>query len=126
MGATSRAARSGCRDAGMVTVESAIALCAFLGMLAMILAGATAVLDQIRCTDAAREAARLVAMGQSSRAASAVDAIAPRGATLTVTDAGAAVTVVVAADPVGGLLPGVRVSASAYAVREPIGSGDDP
>src|SRR5205807_1344816 len=119
MRATSRAARPEARDAGMVTVEAAVALCAFLTMLVLILAGAAAVLDQLRCTDAAREAARLVAMGQQSRAATAVNAIAPRGATFNIATTGDAVTVEVSANPVGGLLPGVHVTAEAYAIREP-------
>ena len=123
MSATSRAAE---RDAGMVTVEAAVALCAFLTMLALILAGAAAMLDQLRCTDAAREAARLVAMGQPNRAATAVDAIAPQGATFTVATTGDTVTVAVTANPVGGLLPGVQVTAEAYAIREPGTDGDTP
>jgi Flp pilus assembly protein TadG len=132
MGTTSRAAtRADTRraradpDAGMVTVEAAIALCAFVTMLAMILAGTSAVLDQIRCTDAAREAARLVARGEADLARDAVDRIAPHGATLTIDTNGDAVTAVVAADPVRGLVPGVRVRAEAYAVREPE-AGDQP
>ena len=120
------ASRADARDAGMVTVEAAVALCAFLTMLAMILTGAAAVLDQLRCTDAAREAARLVAMGQQSRATAAVGAIAPQGATLHIAATGDAVTVLVSANPVGGLLPGVEVSAEAYAVREPGTDGDTP
>jgi len=113
------ASRAAPRDAGMVTVEAAVALCAFLTMLAMVLAGAAAMLDQLRCTDAAREAARLAAMGQQDRAAAVVGAIAPEGATLHITLTGDAVTVTVSANPAGGLLPGVHVSAAAYAVREP-------
>ena len=119
MGATSRAARPAERDAGMVTVEAAVALCAFLTMLALILAGAAAMLDQLRCTDAAREAARLVAMGQQNRAATAVGAIAPQGATFNIATTGDTVTVEVSANPAGGLLPGVQVTAEAYAIREP-------
>ncbi|HWC80560.1 MAG TPA: TadE family type IV pilus minor pilin [Pseudonocardiaceae bacterium] len=120
MGATSRAADPGGeRDAGMVTVEAAVSLCAVLAVLAMVLASSVAALDQIRCTDAAREAARLVAMGQNDSAPRAIAEIAPSGATFTVAGTTSAVTVVVSAAPVGALLPGVRVSAQAYAVREP-------
>lgn len=106
------------RDAGMVTVEAAVALCAFVTMVALALAGFADVLDQIRCTDAAREAARLVARGEQDRAREAVDRIAPRGATLSVATTADTVTVVVATDS-GGLPPGIHVRAEAYAVREP-------
>ncbi len=127
MSATSRASprRDRARDAdgGMVTIEAAVALCAFVTVLAIVLAGVSMVLDQIRCTDAAREAARLVARGEQGRAAEAVSQIAA-GATLSVTSTGDAITVTVADPAAGGLLPGVHVHAEAYAVREP--DADDP
>jgi hypothetical protein len=106
-------------DAGMVTVEAAIALCAFVVVLAMTLAGMATVLDQLRCTDAAREAARLVARGERDEAADAVGRIAPHGATFTVTDDGAGIVVDVRDPAAGGLLPGLHVTADAYAVPEP-------
>jgi len=69
MPATSRASpdrdQSRDTDGGMVTIEAAVALCAFVTVLAMVLAGVSMVLDQIRCVDAAREAARLVAGANS-------------------------------------------------------------
>lgn len=46
-------------DRGAVTVEAAIALFALVTVLALSFAGIAAVADQLRCTDAAREAARL-------------------------------------------------------------------
>jgi Flp pilus assembly protein TadG len=121
MAATSRAsptARAG-NDNGMVTVEAAIALCAFVTVLAMTLAGMATVFDQLRCTDAAREAARLVARGEQDEAADAVGRIAPHGATFTVTDEGDGIVVDVRDPAAGGLLPGVHVTADAYAVPEP-------
>jgi Flp pilus assembly protein TadG len=130
MSATSRASPNHdlCQDpeSGMVTVEAAIALCAFVTVLAMVLAGASMVLDQIRCTDAAREAARLVARGEQDRAADAVRHIAPSGATLAVTTNGDQITVAVQNPAAGGLLPGVHVHADAYAVREPNTDPTDP
>lgn len=108
-------------DAGMVTVESAVALCAFVAVLALLLAGLSAVLDQIRCTDAAREAARLVARNEPDQARQAATAIAPAGATITVHTDADTVTVVVTAAPGGGLLPGVKVRGEAFAVVEPSG-----
>lgn len=120
MGAASRAGPIQRGDEGMVTVEAAIALCAFIAVLAMALAGVSVVLDQIRCTDAAREAARLVARGEQDRASDAVHQIVS-GATMSVDSKGDAITVTVQ-EPVVGLLPDVRVRADAYAIREP----DDP
>lgn len=123
MPAISRAGPRRATDSGMVTVEAAIALCAFVTMVAMALGGVATVLDQIRCTDAAREAARLVARGAPDRASDAVGRIAP-GATLTVSTAGDAITVAVREPAAGGLLPGLHVDAEAYAVHEP--TADDP
>jgi hypothetical protein len=120
MTATSRASPTS-SDGGMVTIEAAIALCAFISVLALVLAGMSTVFDQLRCTDAAREAARLVARGEPDRAGDAVRRIAPGGATYAVTTSGDGIVVVVR-DP-GGPLPGVDVHADAYAVPEP--SGDD-
>lgn len=107
------------RDRGAVTVEAAVALSAFVAVLAMVLSGVSAVLDQIRCTDAAREAARLVARGDSARARDAVQRIGPNGASLSVHVDGDAVTVGVAVDDAAGLLPGLDIGARAYAITEP-------
>jgi Flp pilus assembly protein TadG len=111
------------RDRGAVTVEAAVALSAFVAVLAMVLSGVSAVLDQIRCTDAAREAARLVARGDSARARDAVHRIGPNRATLSMRVNGDEVTVTVAVDDVADLLPGLDVGARAYAVAEPGASG---
>lgn len=122
MAAISRAGparRRGSGDGGMVTVEAAVSLCAFVTVLAMALAGLSLVLDQIRCTDAAREAARLVARGESALAGEAVTRIAPDGSTLAVATSGDQITVDVRGPGAGGLLPGVRVDAEAFAIAEP-------
>jgi Flp pilus assembly protein TadG len=123
MAATSRASpnrdRSRDTDGGMVTIEAAVALCAFVTVLAMVLAGVSMVLDQIRCVDAAREAARLVARGEQNRAADAVRQIGPPRATLSITTNGDEITVVVQDPAGGGLLPGVHVRGEAYAIQEP-------
>ncbi|GAA4551519.1 TadE family type IV pilus minor pilin [Amycolatopsis samaneae] len=110
-------------DRGYVTVESAIGLGGLTVVLAILLAGIAALSGQLRCTDAAREAARLLARGQPQEAASAVHTIAPGGARLDVQRAGDGITVEVGAGALGGLLPGVHLSARAYAVAEP-GVGD--
>lgn len=103
----------------MVTVETAVALGAFLAVLASGLGAVVGVLDQVRCVDAAREAARLVARGERARAPVAVSRIGPDGARLSVRTSGDEVTVHVRADPLNGLLPGVHNDGVAYAVREP-------
>lgn len=112
------------REGGMVTVEAAIALCTFMTVVALVLTGMSMMLDEIRCTDAAREAARLVAMGERSELADVVRRIAPGDATYGVTEKGDGIVVTVTDPAAAGLLPGVRVSADAYAVPEP-GASDD-
>lgn len=109
----------------MVTVETAIAVAAFTMVLTLGVGAVLAVLDQVRCVDAAREAARLVARGQGERAGPAVRRIAPRHARLRVESSGDEITVRVTAEPIGGLLPGVRERGTAYAVREP-NAGREP
>lgn len=106
-------------DRGSVTVEGALALCSLVVVFALLLAGTAAISGQLRCTDAAREAARLIARGQPSLAAEAVRGLAPSGAVLEVSGEGRTVAVTVRADPAGGLLPGVTVAASAHAELEP-------
>ncbi|WP_031469770.1 TadE family type IV pilus minor pilin [Sciscionella sediminilitoris] len=103
----------------MVTVETAMALAAFVAVLMFGIGAVLAVLDQVRCVDAAREAARLLARGEPERAQQAVHRIAPKGGRLNVEASGDELTVRVRAEPVGGLLPGVHEEGVAYAVREP-------
>lgn len=105
-----------------MTIEAAVGLAVLAAVLAACLAGIACLLAQMRCADAAREAARLAARGDESAAAQAVSTLAPAGALWSIAD-GDLVTVTVSAAPVGGLLPGVVVSASAAAAREPAGSG---
>lgn len=109
-------------DRGSVTIEAAIGLAVLAVVLAMCLAGIACLLAQLRCADAAREAARSAARGDEAGAAQAVSALAPAGATLSLSG-GELVTATVTAAPVGGLLPGVVISASASAAREPNGGG---
>ncbi|HEU5107449.1 MAG TPA: TadE family type IV pilus minor pilin [Micromonosporaceae bacterium] len=107
----------------MVTVEAALAMTAFVVVLGVALAAVGAVTDQLRCTDAAREAARLTARGEPDRGRSAAARIAPRGARVAIQVDGDTIAVDVDAAPAGGLLPGVRVRGQAFAVAEP-GGGD--
>lgn len=111
-------------DRGAVTVEAAIALSALTLVFGLVLAGVVAMTGQLRCTDAAREAARLVARGDRPLADQAVAQILP-GARLQVGVTGEEVTVDVTAEPVGGLLPGVHLHGHAFALLEP-GVADAP
>ena len=106
-------------DFGAVTVEAAISLSALVVIVAFALAGAAAVLDQLRCTDSAREAARLIARGEPDLARLAVERIGPRGALLNVRTYHDKIEVEVLAEPLAGLLPGLRLSGEAFAVAEP-------
>ncbi len=106
-------------DRGSVTVEAALALCSLVAVLGLVLAAVSAVAAQLRCVDAAREAARLTARGEPARAEDIARRIAPRGAVVAVTVRGDEVTARVSANPAAGLLPGVDVGAEAAAVLEP-------
>ena len=106
-------------DRGAVTVEAALALCSLVAVLALALAGVSAVSAQLRCIDAAREAARLTARGEPEHGQRIAQQLAPGGATVQIAVRGEEVVVEVAADPVGGLLPGVDVRAEAVAMLEP-------
>jgi Flp pilus assembly protein TadG len=106
-------------DRGVVTVEAALALCSLVAVLALALAAVSAVAAQLRCVDAAREAARLTARGEQDRAEQLAHRIAPRGAAVVVTVHGDEISAQVSANPVPGLLPGIKVAAEAAAVMEP-------
>ncbi|RZQ61860.1 TadE family type IV pilus minor pilin [Amycolatopsis suaedae] len=105
----------------MATAEAAIALGALTVVFGLVLAGIAVVVDQVRCTDAAREAARAAARGQPQLAERVVAELGPPGARLTVHVDGDLLAAEVAAAPAGGLLPGAVVRASAVAAVEPIG-----
>lgn len=101
-------------DRGGVTVEAAVAVCGLVAVLALGVAAVMAVVGQLRCTDAAREAARLVARGDGARVEGVVEAIAPGGARWTVRREGDTASV-----EVGVTRLGVELRARAYAVLEP-------
>ena len=107
------------KDEGAVTVEAALGLAGLTVMTVLLLAGVTALTGQLRCTDAAREAARLLARGQPHEAAAAVHEIAPAGANFDIHREGNEITVKVSAHPAGDLLPAINLHATAYAVAEP-------
>lgn len=103
-------------ERGSATVETAIGITAVAFTLALCLAGIGAVIGQLRCADAAREAARLAARGDGSAAAVAAD-LAPSGAAVDISRSGDLITVTVRA-PAVGLLPGLSVRASAVSAVE--------
>ncbi|MGE2834118.1 TadE family type IV pilus minor pilin [Mycobacterium sp. SMC-4] len=83
----------------------------------MCLAGLTALSMQLRCIDAAREAARLAARGDHAVGMRAAREIAPDGAVIEVWPDGEFVAATASAT--SRLLPGLRISARSVAVVEP-------
>jgi hypothetical protein len=90
---------------------------ALVAVLVLCVAGITAVSMQIRCIDAAREAARLVARGEGIQAETAARRVGPPGAVLQVQREGEFVVARVSAN--SPLLPGLTISAQAVTVAEP-------
>jgi hypothetical protein len=107
------------RDAGMVTVETAMSLCALIMVIGLALTAVDSACDQLRCTDAAREAARLTARGEPDLGRTAAARIAPGGARIAIQSDGDTIAVEVTAQPARGLLPGLHLTGRAYAVAEP-------
>jgi hypothetical protein len=86
-------------------------------VLVVCVSGLTAVSMQVRCVDAAREAARLAARGDDGSASEAARGIAPGGAAVQLRRDGGFVVATVTAH--SALLPGVTVAAEALAAIEP-------
>lgn len=105
-------------DRGSVTVEAAIGLSVVVVVMALCVAGLAAMVAQVRTTDAAGEAARLAARGDEAAARAVVERLAPSGSELRLSGS-ELVTARVVAPPLGGLLPGIRLGATAIAMREP-------
>lgn len=105
-------------EAGMVTVEAAYGIAAIVAVLLIGVGAVTAVLAQVRCIDAAREVARMAAVGELT----AVDhgrRVAPSDASISLhSESDAVVAEVSATVP---MLPLLRVRATAVAAREPGG-----
>lgn len=80
------------------------------------LAGLTAMSMQVRCVDAAREAARLAARGDERSAVATAQGIAPPGATVQLRHDGEYVTAAVSAS--SPLLPALAITAAAVAAVE--------
>jgi hypothetical protein len=88
-------------------------------VLVLCLAGVTAVSMQVRCVDAAREAARLAARGDERSAAAAAVRIAPAGARVDLRRDGEYLVATVVAH--SKLLPTINIVAKAVSVAEPSG-----
>jgi hypothetical protein len=98
-------------------VEAALAIATLVAVLVLCLAGITAVSMQVRCVDAAREAARLAARGDERSAVEVVHEIAPAGAVLHLRRNDAYVVATVTAR--SNLLPGLAIAADSVDVAEP-------
>ena len=86
-------------------------------VLVLCVAGLTAMSMQVRCIDAAREAARLAARGDDGSALQAAQNIAPSGAVVQLRrEGGLVVTSVIAHSMV---LPGIAIRADTVAAIEP-------
>lgn len=86
-------------------------------VLALALGALAAMVTQVRCVDAAREAARLAARGDDRGAADAAARMGPDGAVLQVDRDGAYVVARVTSR--APLLPGLSLQAEAVATVEP-------
>lgn len=104
-------------DAGGATVEAAFAIAAVVAVLAMCVAGLCVLVAQVRCVDAAREAARLAARGDERSATAAAGRIAPDGAAVDLRWDGGLVVARVSSRST--ILFGLTISARAVAAAEP-------
>jgi hypothetical protein len=113
------------RQDGSATAELAASLPALVLLLFAALTAVTAVRTQLECVDAAREAARAAARGESGEVAGG--RVAPTGSSVSITIEGdtARATVRVRLDPLGGHLPGFNIAATAVAAIEPDITGPD-
>lgn len=86
-------------------------------VLVLCLAGITAVSMQVRCVDAAREAARLAARGDEGSAVAVARRLAPAGARVELRRDGDFLVATVVAH--SNVLPTIDIAAKAVSVAEP-------
>jgi hypothetical protein len=98
-------------------VEAALAIASLVVVLALCLAGVTAVSMQVRCVDAAREAARLAARGDERSALDVAHRLAPSGARVQLRHDGDFLVATVVAH--SKLLPALDIAARAVSAAEP-------
>ncbi|WP_455900753.1 TadE family type IV pilus minor pilin [Rhodococcus gordoniae] len=106
-------------DRGGVTVEAALAIASLVSVLVLCLGAVLGIAYQVRCHDAAREAARLTARGDQERALDVAARVAPPDARVAVREEGDLIVVAVTAE--SPLLPLLTLTAEAVAAREPEG-----
>jgi TadE-like protein len=106
-------------DRGSATAELAVGLPALVLLTVVAVTAVGAVLTQLRCVDAAREAARAQARGEPG--VIVAERVAPPGAAVGIelADGTVRATVRVQVHPLGGRLPGFEVSAVSVAALEP-------
>jgi hypothetical protein len=107
-------------DNGYATAEAAVVLPALMAVLGLAVGALVTVDGQLRCVDAARAAARVVARGDSDEVAGqTAREVAPSGATVRVDHRGPDVQVTVAVTMrAGRWLPGIPLEARATAEAE--------
>jgi hypothetical protein len=114
----------------MATAELAVAMPVLVAVLALALSALAAGVDQVRCVDAARTGARLMARGEpQGRVLADVRQVAPPGAEFATSTASEEVTVSVVAQPsrvLRWLGLTVRPAAQASAAREDVAVGPGP
>ncbi|WP_232715631.1 TadE family type IV pilus minor pilin [Gordonia metallireducens] len=108
-------------DDGMVTVEAAYAVAAIVVAVLLAVGAIGGVTAQIRCTDAAREAARLTAAGDDSAREVAKRTVGDRAVVSVSVQGERVVAQVRTSVP---LLPGLTLSAQAVAAKEPRGEDE--
>ena len=111
----------------MATAEFAVAIAAVVAVLVLAVSGLVTLVDQVKCVDAARATARLVARGDGQAAAvSQGQQLAPRGARVVVGGTAEVVSVRVVgrpARPFAWLGDRAAPRAEAVAAREEMTSG---
>jgi hypothetical protein len=100
-------------------VEAALGIATLVVVLVLCLAGVTAVSMQVRCVDAAREAARLAARGDERSAVDVARRLAPTGAQVQLRRDGDFLVATVVAH--SKLLPTLDIAARAVSAAEPTG-----
>ena len=104
-------------ESGMVTVEAAYAIAAIVVTALIVVGAVSGMVAQIRCTDASREVARLAAAGDDS-AREAGEQIGG-DVDVAISEDAERISAVVRSRVL--FLPGLSVSATAIAVKEPRG-----
>ena len=108
----------------MATAEFAVAMPAVVLVLVLALSALSTATDQVRCTDAARATARLLARGDSPQSAVGQGrTLAPPGAVLTVRQSATDIEVRVVGQPAAGLAwlgAGAIPRGQAVAAREDV------